>query len=91
MFIPDQYPDVLIREDGTESPCRFIPNRSSGIKKIKDGSEVDVRYTVAMPLDTPQLLIGDVVSGRYSNGEYLIYQDTIAFFRRGDLHCIAYI
>lgn len=87
----EQYPDILIREDGTELACRFVPNKSQGITKVKDGADVQVKYTVAFPIDTPQLLIGEVVSGRDKSGEYIIYQDTIALFHRGQLHCKAYV
>lgn len=86
-----QYPDILIREDSTELPCRFVPAKGKGITKVKDGAEVGVSYTIAFPVDTPQLLIGEVVSGKDGLGEYIIYQDTVALFHRGQLHCIAYV
>jgi len=87
----EQYPDLLIREDGTELPCRFVPNKSQGITKVKDGAEVQVNYTVAFPVDTSQLLTGEVIDGKDQSGEYIVYQDTIALFHRGQLHCKAYV
>lgn len=87
-----QYPDKLIREDGSELPCRFYPNnRSTGIRKEKDGAEVDVKFTIALPVNTPLLLIGEVVTGYDRSGEVIVWQDTIAIFHRGQLHCVAYV
>jgi len=91
----DQYPDLLIREGDLPSqglPCRFYPNsRSRGIKKVVDGVEVDVQYTIAMPEDTPVLRIGEIVSATDERGDYIIYNEPIALFHHGSLHCVAYV
>lgn len=89
---PDQYPDKLVREDGTEHNCRFYPNnRSTGIKKVVDGAEVDAKYTIALPESTPLLLIGESITGYDRNGEVIVWQDTVALYHRGLLHCVAYV
>lgn len=91
MQIPIQYPDRLVREDGSDVQCRFVPNKGPGIIKDKDGAEVEVKYTIALPVDAPQLLIGEVVTGYDRSGEVIVWQDTIALFHRGQLHCKAYV
>lgn len=92
MWEADQYPDKMVREDGTELPCRFYPNsRSRGLKKVKDGVEVDVQYTIAMPEDTPQLLIGEIVTAYDERGNAIVWQDSVAIFHHGKYHCVAYV
>lgn len=91
MFI-EQYPDKLVREDGSEHECRFYPNnRSTGIKKVLDGAEVDVKFTIALADTTPVLLIGESITGYDRNGEVIVWQDTVALYHRGQLHCVAYV
>ncbi|QQT26824.1 hypothetical protein [Sphingobacterium spiritivorum] len=88
----EQYPDKLVREDGSQLSCRFYPNnRSAGLKKIKDGTEVDVKFTIALPFYSPTLLVDEVVTGYDQNGEAIVWQDSIAIFHRGQLHCVAYV
>lgn len=88
----DIYPDKLVREDGSEHECRFYPNnRSTGIKKVKDGSEVDAKFTIAMPVDSPMLLIDELITGYDRNGEVIVWQESIALFHRGQMHCVAYV
>ena len=90
----EQYPDILLREGDLPSngiPCRFIPNKGRGVVKIVDGAEVETSYTIALPQDAPQLLIGELVSARDASGEYIVYDQPIALFHRGQFHCKAYI
>ncbi len=88
----EQYPDKLVREDGSEHECRFYPNnRSTGIKKVLDGAEVDVKFTIALADTAPVLLIGEIVTGYDRNGEVIVWQDTVALYHRGQLHCVAYV
>lgn len=88
---PEQYPDTLEIEGGASIKCRFYPNRNAGIKKVVDGAEVDVKYTIALPVDAPLLLIGDKVTGRDRNGEVIVWEESVAIFHRGQLHCVAYV
>lgn len=88
----EQYPDKLTREDGSEVNCRFYPNnRSAGLKKVKDGVEVDVKYSIVLPVDAPMFLVDEVINGYDRNGEVICWQETVAIFHRGQLHCVAYV
>lgn len=88
----DQYPDKIVREDGSENSCRFYPNnRSTGIKKSVDGAEIDAKYSIALPVDTPIMLIGEKITGYDRNGEVIIWEEPLAIFHRGQLHCVAYV
>lgn len=88
----EQYPDRLVRDDGSEIKCRFYPLKGLlGIRKVVDGTEINVKYAVAIPVDAPQLLIGENVTGYDRNGEVVIWRESIALFHRGQLHCVAYI
>lgn len=91
-MIPIQYPDMLIREDGSTVMCRFYPgNRGNGITKKVDGTEVDVSFTIALPLGAPQLLTGETVTGYDQNGEVIVWKIEVALFHRGQFHCVAYV
>ena len=89
MQIPIQYPDRLVREDGSEVECRFVPYRGGGLKKVVDGVDVDVKFTIALPVDSPLLLIGELITGYDPSGEVIVWQDSIAAFHRGHFHCKA--
>lgn len=89
---PDQYPDKLMREDGSEVACRFYPgSRGDTIKKVVDGAQVDVQYTIVMPEDTPVMLIGEIVSGYDERGDSIVWNAEIVLFHHGQLHCKAYV
>ncbi|MCL7987732.1 hypothetical protein M8998_07260 [Sphingobacterium sp. lm-10] len=94
-MFPDQYPDKLVRQGETIEqalPCRFYPNsRSRGMKKVKDGNEVDVMYTISMPEETPNLSIGELVTGYDERGNVIVWNDTVALFHHGQFHCVAYV
>lgn len=88
----EQYPDKLVRENGDEIPCRFNPgSNGKGIKKMVDGVQIDVAYTIALSVDAPQILQQELVSGFDMSGEVIIENMPVALFHRGQLHCIAYI
>lgn len=92
MYIEGQYPDTLIREDGTELPCRFVPrNSGSGLRKMVDGKEIEVNYTVAMPVDSPTLLFQEEVTGVDKTGFTMAYKVPVVLFHRGEFHCVAYL
>lgn len=89
---PDQYPDKLVRQDGSEISCRFYPgSRGSSVKKVVDGAEVDARFTVALPVDCPQLLADEVITGYDKSGEVVVWEASIILFHRGQLHCVTYV
>ena len=88
----EQYPDKLVRDDGSELSCRFYPNsRGVGIKKVIDGVEVYAKYVIALPLDTPTMLIGEVIIGYDRNGSVIVWKEELALFHPGQLHCVAYV
>lgn len=90
----DQYPDILLREGDLPSqglPCRFIPNKSKGVIRGKDGAVVEANYVIAMPEDTPVLLVGEVVSAIDERGDHIIYNEPILLFHHGKFHCKAYV
>lgn len=94
MIFDGQYPDILVREGETKDqglPCRFVPSKGTGLKKVKDGIEVDVSYVIAFPEDTPQLLIGELVTAYDERDNVIVWQDSIALFHHGRFHCKAYI
>lgn len=91
MSYPYQYEDTLVRQDSSSFKCRFIPFRGSGLKKVKDGVEVDVKFTIAIPTGSPYLMIGEVISGIDPSGEYIVFEDTIASFHRGKYHSVAQV
>jgi len=88
----EQYPDKLVRDDGSELACRFYPNnRSAGMKKVKDGVEVDLKFTIALPVDSPMFLVDEMITGYDRSGEVICWQETVAIFHRDQLHCVAYV
>lgn len=90
----EQYPDILIREGDLPSqglPCRLIPERGGKVIRTKDGADVVASYTIAFPVDTPMLLIDEVIDGLDVSGEYIVYKETIKMFHRGQFHCKAYV
>lgn len=87
----EQYPDILEREDGTEIPCRFYPgSRGRGIKNEQDGKQIDVKFTIAFPVDSPKLIQREFIIGRDKSG-YEIGRGEVIVFHPGQLHCVAYI
>jgi len=89
MIFEGQYPDILVREGETKEqglPCRFVPSKGTGLKKVKDGVEVDVSYVIAFPEDTPQLLIGELVTAYDERGNVIVWQEPIALFHHGSFH-----
>lgn len=94
MYEEDQYPDVLIRDGDLPSqgiPCRFIPNNSRGIVKVVDGVEVEAKYVVAMPEETPVLLVGELVTGIDERGDHIIFNEPVLLFHHGRFHCKVYV
>lgn len=95
MIFEGQYPDILVREGETKEqglPCRFYPNsRSQGLKKVKDGVVVSVQHTIAMPENSPRLLIGELVTAYDERGEVIVWEDSVALFHHGRFHCVAYV
>lgn len=61
------------------------------MKKVKDGTEVDVQYAVAMPEGTPVLRIGELVSAIDERGNHIVFNEPIALFHHGKYHCVAYV
>lgn len=88
----DQYPDTLMctGPDGEKLnlPCRFRPAKITPFVRKLDGSEVQVKFDIAFPLDTPSLQLGTVFSAKNERGDVFVYEQELLTFHVGQLHCL---
>lgn len=92
MVVGEQYPDKLVYENQhgemVEVECRFRPLKGNTFRKRQDGTDVQVSFDIAFPVETDLILLGTVFNAKNERDEIFVYQQELLSFHVGSFHCL---
>lgn len=91
-MVGDQYPDTMSYENADgfiiNLQCRFRPVKFGPFVKRQDGTDIQVKFDIAFPVETPSLLLGTIFNATNERGDVFVYKQELLSFHVGSFHCL---